>query len=404
MATKEQYYEDIKRIFLNNKMEKPISNNNNKMEQPISNNNKMEKPIVNNNNIFNNNIIFNNNNKTLPTEQDIDFPDTALKDYAEICVFLDNQENVLKALQPLEYVLEKLFGDSAKIGNKVAFPEVVKLFSRVLAHVESNFGLNTSLPNATTTGELYTAKGFIDDDDMRTYLIGQGNHWKDPSVALDHGEYTHRLQWHAISMAKRKGLLNLTNKILYLFSKSPSLSTVIKVPKEERTKRFSMWDYLVDCLPLSQQGRYEVPNAQYFPFAGNPRCPSYLQQQVFLQESKMKAKELTFLYSFLANRQAKRVKLIDQKIGTKMVIKNTWYTYRGLAEKMLKEKGRTVNETTIEKEVFKLAMNEHIDGKKLKDIGKGTNILVPATSSIKPTPPDTEIAKVWLEADKLPLV
>ncbi len=115
-------------------------------------------------------------------------------------------------------------------------------------------------------------------------VLRAGEVWKD-SIAFAHGEYTHRLQWLAISehFKRVSGWDGPTVVRLYKCAANP----VKSIPKQaiqaawaaDKTVSLSeaLWNFLVDCFPTNAQApnQFEPANALAADEAGNPLTYKY---------------------------------------------------------------------------------------------------------------------------------
>lgn len=89
-------------------------------------------------------------------------------------------------------------------------------------------------------------------------VLRAGEVWKD-SIAFNHGEYTHRLQWLAIAKHFEGQYAQSTMLRLYKCSGNPIKSAVrgtiegLQLADKKVTISGALWNFLVDCFPTNDQ-------------------------------------------------------------------------------------------------------------------------------------------------------
>jgi hypothetical protein len=126
-------------------------------------------------------------------------------------------------------------------------------------------------------GSVPTLTEFVDQADFRRVLLRLGYHWKDPGASPDHGEYTHRLQWYAITNAAKYGRLKLLRSPLYLFQKlALPYCWNPRYPSTDvrgQTSGRAVWDLLFDCFPMDKANN-DSSAPDVGPFTNSFRCPN----------------------------------------------------------------------------------------------------------------------------------
>jgi hypothetical protein len=123
-----------------------------------------------------------------------------------------------------------------------------------------------------------------------------GRHWKDPGAGPNHGEFTHRIQWHLVARALAGGQLRLKNALPAVFKATGHITATGK----KTTKLCAVWDAIVDRVE-----KWSVNEAIGEFISSDPndaRCPEILH--VWL--CKKGLQEVPLLSTFLQGRTLKR--------------------------------------------------------------------------------------------------
>ena len=150
-------------------------------------------------------------------------------------------------------------------------------------------------------------------------LLEQARHWKDPGASINHGEYTHRLQWWIICREHAtRGLYQLKKPPVKRFTQFPKYTTkhwrgaqlaandVTELTVGEHpglthvyTNR-SLWDFLCDCVPADDSMRESTPASDTF------RSPQYMNLYLTAPAREFDHPEIRVLYNYLVARFNKR--------------------------------------------------------------------------------------------------
>ncbi|HEY0777266.1 MAG TPA: LirA/MavJ family T4SS effector [Gemmatirosa sp.] len=87
--------------------------------------------------------------------------------------------------------------------------------------------------------------------DFQRILLRHGSHWKDPGAGgVEHGEYTHPLQWYAILEATPP--LPMANRPIEIFKSMGSLWSRSNYPGPPASSGHTyLWEVLFDCFPAT---------------------------------------------------------------------------------------------------------------------------------------------------------
>jgi hypothetical protein len=198
-------------------------------------------------------------NKANPTEAEMhaemasEFPDyfaqpdrgAFLDDCVRIAAFLSNTDRVRRELKVLEERLsvKVALGWKEAIahyelrahGKKSNLDQGLKhLLSNEMTGLEVQSGFNSFESVGSPAGRVQTYVGFIQPEQFR-HQVRLGRHWKDPGVPLNHGEYTHRLQWYLLGTH----IKDLTRQPVRLFMQ---IGEVVHA----KGKGLGLWDALFD--------------------------------------------------------------------------------------------------------------------------------------------------------------
>lgn len=84
----------------------------------------------------------------------------------------------------------------------------------------------------------------VNSTTFRTHLFALGYHWKDPGVGVQHGEFTHRIQWYIAIQANNNNRLLLHRRPIEIF-KMCADNLCLGVGKEANK---TVWDAIFDRL------------------------------------------------------------------------------------------------------------------------------------------------------------
>lgn len=157
-----------------------------------------------------------------------------LDDYENLKSFLADKELVLTSLLPLAAKIKELFEDNNNI---------VESFTQALRHFERPAGFEK---------EPIVPLGILPAD-VFIRLMSEGNILDDYGAGLQHGEYSHRLQWVAIIEATSNGDIPLKNSVIDLY-------TSMNLPpfSQFRTGN-SMWGSTLDKGTNASDSTYSAP-------------------------------------------------------------------------------------------------------------------------------------------------
>lgn len=222
-------------------------------------------------------------------------------DYAEIGAFLSNRRRVFAALAPLEQEIRQKLKDNfpstvaaaAPLTTRVAdggesvYFKSGKLLSNALLQTERLNGFNHEkiekadyvfddfkgtlhagggtadkqgvIRPAGQNGDkvalgkgVPTIVGELDPLAFQSVLIKHGYQFKDVAAGPYHGEYTHRLQWHAIMRAMSSGGVALHNTPLDIF-KSLGYLTAKATHNVPAGRHLYLWEALFDTAETEER-------------------------------------------------------------------------------------------------------------------------------------------------------
>lgn len=123
--------------------------------------------------------------------------------------------------------------------------------------------------------------GGVKGMDFNRILLRHGYQWKDVGAgALEHGEYTHRVQWYAITANNHTSAdLSLTNTPLEIFQSMGCLFGRSTWPlsvddKEAAGFKTYLWEAIFDCFAKSTPGSIAVASPGIF------NCPDHLNTEL----------------------------------------------------------------------------------------------------------------------------
>ena len=248
-----------------------------------------------------------------------------LRDYSEIASFLTNYDKARAAFEELDKTLFELaekypkqsFPHEKHLSNLEdverhkteavfgIFPKEENIaldkgkFLRKLSFRKPLQELETKLCGFIDKGRVFT--GFVSDKFFAEVLQNLET-WKD-SIAQDHGEYTHRLQW----LAAQIGLNIPMDRIKHLYKNATSHEPTMmrgNSGEEEKSKAF-LWDLLVDVFQNNGQFKTQTDMKKLLPVAivtDSFRSPNHVT--LALTQGSMKTPFMTaYMHSSLAKVQ-----------------------------------------------------------------------------------------------------
>lgn len=144
--------------------------------------------------------------------------------------------------------------------------------------------------------------GGVGGMDFLRILLRHGYQWKDVGAgATDHGEYTHRLQWYAITANNETSPdLSLTNTPLEIFRSMGCLfaRSTWPLPLDQQVEhKTTLWEVIFDCFTKPTGGSPAVVSGDIF------NCPDHLCTEI----SKIKGDETAEFKAAPANLYCLRV-------------------------------------------------------------------------------------------------
>lgn len=211
---------------------------------------------------------------------------------AKIGAFLMDKEAVIRQLKKLNrLLLTEATNRNFKEDTSDGYLKHNKLLRDVLENELSKFGFQKDLAKATS---------FVREKVFRNALK-EGYLIKDPGAVIEHGEFSHAVQWLLIAWQQEEFSF-LDSKVIDIF-KALGDDKAVFLEKDER----SIWDLLVDRLPFLK------PIHEY-----DCRYPENLQSTILNSDDN----ELAFLKSLFCSRTAKRT-LANESIFKKESSKPT---------------------------------------------------------------------------------
>jgi hypothetical protein len=133
-----------------------------------------------------------------------------LEDFCGLGVLMTDAETCYKALTVLNSLLVNRLSKTTIPLKKSKLEKTEEgevkhfgLLSNFFKAWEATWGFNAAqnLPMVPQNPKVPahtvpTLTGFVSIDKFRTHLFAPGYHWKDPGVGVNHGEFTHRIQWY----------------------------------------------------------------------------------------------------------------------------------------------------------------------------------------------------------------
>jgi hypothetical protein len=190
-------------------------------------------------------------------------------EYARICSFLTNEDQVVAAMREFDTVMADCapyWGEaSERVRQRTPSPQLKQIirtelnrpdlpdqefvrryhFGKTLREIESQFGFSN-------TGKIFT--GFVP---VPTFIemIQNMETWRD-SIAFDHGEYTHRLQWMAIVFHFNYSRARLRD--LYVGTQKKAVAPGKMLDSANRERDVYLWDFVVDCFSSVSVNVYDA--------------------------------------------------------------------------------------------------------------------------------------------------
>ena len=164
-------------------------------------------------------------------------------DYAEIAIFLSDDQRWTAELARLSTVLEEEYWVHAFRG-----------YSNRLSSAISTVGTWLGFSNYSNG---IVMAGFTDPGVFVSY-VQKGSFWKD-AVSSNHGEYSHSLQWLTLGLAARENRLALRYTISSLFKHSVAFRSKDEflIPGRDNPGQIYLWDFLVDCFDFGPTPDYK---------------------------------------------------------------------------------------------------------------------------------------------------
>jgi Family of unknown function (DUF5636) len=196
-------------------------------------------------------------------------------------------------------------------------PKFYGVLKRILWNHETKWGFNKEV------NETPTLSGFVHPTSFNELLLKQARHWKDPGASINHGEYTHRLQWWIIcSEHYCGGIYRLKADPVKRFRQLPKYATsswrnpqiesevqstksTVEVVAQQPTyadvyTNRSLWDYLCDAVPLNDTMAATTPASDSF------RSPQFMNLYLTDPSRMLVEPKFPALYNFLVARFNKR--------------------------------------------------------------------------------------------------
>lgn len=211
-------------------------------------------------------------------KQDVTHPllQERIKNYVAIGNFLMDEENVFSCLLELEIAInEKLKSNYIDIENDKLNNDYTKGSIKVLRNYLVQYLVNLGFSKETVV-----PVDILSEDEF--YNITKNKYLLKDSVfrGKSHGEFSHLLQWYFISRAVEKGLIQLTQSLVDIYSEIGR-----KLCDRENGEPQSVWDMLVDIMAKN--------NIENFKF----RSPEYIVQY-FMDNTQDKISTLQFLLGY----------------------------------------------------------------------------------------------------------
>jgi hypothetical protein len=158
-------------------------------------------------------------------------------------------------------------------------------FNQGAYEFETKNKLGDDVTLATTPGKAVTLPGFVPPMVFRQDLLAKARHFKDPSVGVLHGEFTHRIQWYIVcEYAAQTKLLDHAPADLFKACARPVFC--------QGFKDTSVWDLVLEGSGNATDFRKPEAVTEYFLRVSRPDHPRH--------------RELWLLAALMEGRYAKR--------------------------------------------------------------------------------------------------
>ncbi|MDH4565410.1 hypothetical protein E8E95_01780 [Pseudomonas sp. BN414] len=228
------------------------------------------------------------------------------EDFGKIYDFLENQAYFKNTLTDVSRMLwEKyLLITNQDKSALAAAPVPGNVFTRCLGLVAAryNFNFQQGLTADTNFNTVPIGITLVDGDLFIGTLIRNKLFWKD-AISADHGEHSHSLQWLAIAYALTG---QTTAPIHDLYAKSVDYWLMSK-----DSPNINMWQFLVDCFPLTGGARDPDPLLTTSSF----RSPQNVTRYLLGKDNKFQPLKQHFLSHYLFKRYKARnwVQIVNPK-------------------------------------------------------------------------------------------
>lgn len=218
--------------------------------------------------------------------------------FARMGALLEDEEQVLKLLGVLEEELsqeyKKILLERLKEAKQNQTGKYYHALRNVLDRQESIYGFNAAEGLFTKKPDPLTLTGIVPPEVFSNVLLKLGYHWKDPGAGVEHGEYTHRIQWYMFTKSSQSNGIHALE--MFKAMGDPACCTEILDKDQKTQKLITMWDYIVDCFDGT---------AESVPASDSARAPNYLMQFMMRNRSK-----LSTLCAYLEKKEEKRLQEI----------------------------------------------------------------------------------------------
>jgi hypothetical protein len=154
-------------------------------------------------------------------------------DYARIAVFLSTESLWQEEFKQVSSILHEQFETEMVLGHGNRLTSAISAAAKSLGFDPYAQGVIMA--------------GFTSPEVFKSYVKSHA-FWKD-AVSSNHGEHSHSLQWLAIANAAKRGKLNLTSSVVYLYERSVDYQSkqTFYHPDRKKEETVYLWDFLVDC-------------------------------------------------------------------------------------------------------------------------------------------------------------
>jgi len=216
-------------------------------------------------------------------------------------------------------------------------PKYYGAMKHVLERHETIWGF--SMPKLWGLPAQTVLTGFVHPESFEQLLLAQARHWKDPGTTLEHGEYTHRLQWWIICReTELRGPYALKGapvdrfkqvaKYRSLFWRDRVLKELKMAPEDaeglpgltRRELERTLWDYLFDAVqPGNERGGGTAVTTTF-------RSPQVLNLYLTSADVVKQHPGVLLLHCYLVHRYNKRAtqRAIGEAFSTKAVLCSKW--------------------------------------------------------------------------------